>query len=390
MALYQLKPASRSIFIEVVGSRELPYVWIITAVTMGVFIAWYHRLVERVSRFQVVLGTCLVFGLSLILFRFLLVSPRPVLAVAFYVFVDIFSVILVEQFWSLTNSIYTTQEGKVWYGLVGTGGLVGGVLGSGFAGFLIKHTPLKTPDLVLSAAAIIGIIFALTWMMNRFGMYCGVETADGDKPLRGGWRIFSHSRYFLLIAGILLLAQLVSPIIEYQFLNTVEGAYADREARTAFLSYFFALMGIIGIGINLIITPLVHRGFGAIAGMILQPLIMMLCSWFFLFQPSLFTGIVAKISDRGLSYSINRASKELLYIPVDPVVIYQAKAWIDMVGYRIFKVCGSLLILLFTRWLPVTVGVAQLSWISIVICLVWMALIIMVRYDYAMLCEKAA
>lgn len=390
MALYQLKPASRSIFIEAVGSKQLPYVWITTALAMAVFIAYYHRLVERVSRFQVVLGTCLVVGLSLILFRFILVHPRPVLAVAFYVFVDIFSVILVEQFWSLTNSIYTTQEGKVWYGMVGTGGLVGGVLGSGFAALLIKHTPLNTPDLALSAAAIIGIIFALTWTMNRFGMYCGVETATVEKPLAGGWQILRHSRYLLLIAGILLLAQLVSPIIEYQFLNTVEGAYPDREARTAFLSYFFGIMGITGIGVNVIVTPLIHRGFGAIAGLILQPLIMMVCSWFFLLQPSLFAGIAAKISDRGLSYSINRASKELLYIPVDSVVIYQAKAWIDMVGYRVFKVAGSLLILLFTQWLPFAAGVAQLSWLSIVICLVWTALIMLVRYDYVMLCEKAA
>ena len=57
MALYQLKPASRSLFIESLGAQQLPYIWIATALTMGVFIAFYHRLVERRSRINVVLAT---------------------------------------------------------------------------------------------------------------------------------------------------------------------------------------------------------------------------------------------------------------------------------------------------------------------------------------------
>jgi AAA family ATP:ADP antiporter len=100
-------------------------------------------------------------------------------------------------------------------------------------------------------------------------------------------------------------------------------------------------------------------------------------------------GAAAKISDRALSYSINRASKELLYVPVDSVLIYQAKAWIDMFGYRLFKVTGSLLILLFTGWLPVTLSVGQLSWFVIAICLLWLGLIAMLRGEYDEACQRA-
>ena len=58
LALYQLKPASRSLFIESLGAEKLPYIWIATAVTMGAFITYYHRLVARYTRMHVVLGTC--------------------------------------------------------------------------------------------------------------------------------------------------------------------------------------------------------------------------------------------------------------------------------------------------------------------------------------------
>jgi AAA family ATP:ADP antiporter len=387
LALYQLKPASRSLFIESLGAEKLPYIWIATAITMGAFITYYHRLVARHNRIHVVLGTCLSISVLLVVFRLLLNDSKPLIAACFYVFVDILGVVLVEQFWSLTNSIYTTGEGKSWYGLVGTGGLVGGAAGGWAAAMLIKYTPLQTPDLLITAAGIIMLIFGLTWVMGRIGIYCEVERRVSVEPNSGGWRILRHSRYLLLIAAILLLVQLVSPLVEYQFLNSVEVSYPEREARTAFLSLFFSVLGLISIAVNLGITPLIHRLLGPIAGLLVQPLMICIFSWGFFFQPTLFFSAATKISDRALSYSINRASKELLYVPVDSVIIYQAKAWIDMFGYRLFKVSGSILILLFTQWLPVTVSVPQLSWFSVSICVIWVILIYLVRQDYHLVCQ---
>jgi AAA family ATP:ADP antiporter len=390
MALYQLKPASRSLFIESLGAQQLPYIWIATAVTMGVFIVYYHRLVERRSRINVVLGTCLVVSTLLVVFRILLNYPGPIAAAGLYVFVDILGVVLIEQFWSLTNSIYTTQEGKSWYGFVGTGGLVGGVIGGWVSAMFIKHTPLQTPDLLLTAAAIIAIIFCLTWIMGRAGIFCEVDqVARVIEPSSGGWRILGHSRYLLLIAAILLLAQLASPLVEYQFLNSVEASYPEREARTAFLSLFFAVLGALSIAVNIGITPLVHRYLGAIAGLLVQPLLIWIFSLCFFFQSTLYIAGATKISDRAMSYSINRASKELLYVPVDSVLIYQAKAWIDMFGYRLFKVAGSVLILLSTQWLPFAASLPQLSWFTAIICVIWIILIMMLRHDYQLICEPS-
>ena len=267
---------------------------------------------------------------------------------------------------------------------------IGGVLGGWVSAMFIKHTPLQTPDLLLTAAAIIAIIFVLTWFMGRAGIFCEVDhVVRIIEPSSGGWRILSHSRYLLLIAAILLLAQLASPIVEYQFLNSVEASYPEREARTAFLSLFFAVLGAVSIAVNMGITPLVHRALGAIAGLLVQPLMIWIFSWCFFFQSTLFFAGATKISDRAMSYSINRASKELLYVPVDSILIYQAKAWIDMFGYRLFKVAGSVLILLFTQWLPFTVSLPQLSWFTVSICVIWIILIMVLRHDYQQVCEQS-
>ena len=96
-------------------------------------------------------------------------------------------------------------------------------------------------------------------------------------------------------------------------------------------------------------------------------------------SPLLMVASGMKIADRGLSYSINRASKELLYIPVDPVHTYQAKAWIDMLGYRLFKVVGSVLILAVVDVL----GVGGLSWLTVGICLAWLGVLALIARERA-------
>jgi AAA family ATP:ADP antiporter len=386
MALYHLKPASRSLVLESLGSDALPYIWIASAISLFLLISIYHRILDRYSRLQVVLGSCLVFILSLVLIRVLLLFPGKVVPVMFYVFVDIFGVVMVEQFWSLTNSIYSTEEGKRWYGMVGTGGLVGGMAGGGAAALVINFTPLQTPDLLLVAALIIGIIYALTRMMARFRMYA-VETGPDVSiaESKSGWRALSHNRYLLLIAGALLLAQLVSPLVEYQYLRIIESLYPERESRTAVLSLVFSLMNGVSIFVNILVTPLVLRYLGVLAGLLVQPLALATTSYGFVLQPTLWPAATMKISDRGLSYSINRASKELLYIPVDPVVMYRAKAWIDMFGYRIFKIFGSLLILVLTQWTAIASGRADLSWVIICGCIIWMLVLVNVYREYQVL-----
>jgi AAA family ATP:ADP antiporter len=383
MALYHLKPASRSLFIEYLGADQLPYVWIGTALTMAVFIGVYHRLVERCSRVVLVLGTCLLLVACLVIFRILLNSPGPIVATSFYIFVDILGVLIVEQFWSLTNSIYSTKEGKGWYGYIGTGGLVGGVLGGGAAALVLKHTPLQTADLLLVAAGIILLLFILTWLMSWLGLYCEVEDHGQTTEYAGGWQSFKRSRFLMLIAVILLLTQLASPLIEFQFMKTVEASYQLLDERTSFLSLFFSIMGIISILVNLLVTPMIHRIFGVIAGLLIQPLMISLFMLSYMLAPGLLLISAAKIGDRGLSYSINRASKELLYVPIDSVLIYQAKAWIDMFGYRLFKIFGSILIIIFTRWISPPLSLPQLSWLVLGICAIWLLVLAGLRKEYA-------
>lgn len=384
-ALYHLKPASRSLLIEALGADSLPYVWIGSAVALLLTIIGYRALLLRFGRVQVVLASCLIFAGALVVFWLLAATHAAWVAVAFYIFVDIFGVVLAEQFWSLADGSYRSEEGRRWFGLVGTGGLVGGVVGGILAATLIKYTPLQTPDLMLVAAGFVGLIFLLTWAMGRRGMLqrAGEAEPDAAQVMKaGGWRVIVGNRYLVLIAAALLLAQVIAPLVEYQFLHIIEDTYPEREARTAALSLFFSVLGGVSIVVNLVLTPLILNTLGVLAGLLVQPLALAVSSVGFMVHPTLLTAAIMKISDRGLSYSINRAAKELLYIPVEPLLMYQAKAWIDMFGYRLFKALGSVIIIGLSYVSLTGNGVEDLGWVVLAGCACWMWVLVKLHRAY--------
>jgi ATP:ADP antiporter, AAA family len=381
LAYYQVKAASRSLLIEFGGADALPYAWVYSALALMVLISGYHVLVERYSRVKVVLFSLLFFSVGMVLFREVF-TPHDLLgATLFYVFVDIFSVVLVEQFWSLTDAVSSADQGAKSFWFVGTGGLVGGVVGGLLASFLVTHLGLQTADLLYSCAGLLLVVFVFNIGLWRAGLYTEVHERGAPHTAAGDWRSLLHNRYLMLIAVLLCLSQLAQPIVEFQFLQVAAEKFKDTDQLTAYISEFFSLMGVVSILINVLVTPVIHRAFGAMGGLVVQPVVLAMGAIAFYFHSTLTMAAIMKISDRGLSYSINRASKELLYIPVDPILTYQAKAWIDMFGYRLFKALGSGLILLANAWLGPG-NAADLSWLTALICALWILTLVQLAQAY--------
>lgn len=376
LAYYQVKPASRSLFLDYADAASLPYLWVASAALLLTLMPVYQGLIARYRRLNVVLGTCaLVIALLLVSPVFLLRLPGLTTAVAFYLLVDLFSVVLVEQFWSLTNSVYRSADGRRWYGLIASGGVAGGLLGGLLASTLVIVSPLTTIDLPLVAASLLGLVLGLTIWLGRNGLYdeAAPATAQAKFDAAVVWRTLRGNRYLLLIALMLLLSQIAEPIVEYQLMSLIEQTYSEREARTAFLSGFYALLSGVALGVNLLLVPMIYRYGGILVALLVQPTLLAASAALFSANVQLWTAGLMKVVDRGLSYSINRTARELLYVRIDAATIFRAKAWIDMVGYRAFKIPGSLLILLLTQWLPWgwSAGLAQLSWVVIALCMVW-------------------
>ncbi len=375
LAYYLVKPASRSLLLDHVAADNLPYLWTASGVVLLALVPGYQRLLQRFGRVRVVLGTCMLTAALLMTFRSLFDHAGAMTAASFYILVDIFSVVLVEQFWSLTNSVYNSNQGRRWYGLIGSGGLVGGVVGGLLAGWLVKHTALRTEDLIAVAAMMVLCISLMTWRLARAGVYrlASQDEAPRAKSLDAGevWHSIRSNRLVAGIALLLLFSQICEPIVEYQFMQHVETSYADKEARTVYLSHFLSLLSAVALGINLVVTPLIHRYLGVIAGLFVQPVLLAAAAISHAAQLDLRSAAVMKVADRGLSYSINRASRELLYVGAAATTIFRVKAWIDMVGYRAFKIVGNVGIVAVTQALPPQLSPYALTGAVLLLSIAW-------------------
>jgi AAA family ATP:ADP antiporter len=386
LAYYLVKPASRSLFLGHSSSDILPYVWTASGLLLMLLVPGYQKLLRRYGRMRVVLGSCVGTSVLLLIFRGLFHYANAPVAIGFYILVDIFSVVLVEQFWSLTNSVYDSREGKRWYGLIASGGLLGGIAGGLVAGWLVQYTPLKTEDLISVAAALVLLMMALTGRLARAGVYREREVPDApvklDEPTVDFGVVLKSirsNRFVALMALLVLFSQICEPLVEYMFIHHVEATYANGEARTIFLSHFLSLQSGIALAVNLLLTPLIHRYGGVITGLLMQPVLLGFSAIAYVFNTDLRSAAVMKVSDRGLSYSVNRASRELLYVGADANTIFRVKAWIDMVGYRTFKIVGNVAILLVTQLTTYQQSETALSIVVLAICVGWVLCVVTLR-----------
>lgn len=389
MAYYMVKAASRSMILEEASSAILPYIWIGSALLLMVLVPVYQTIVPRVPRFGLILSTLAIVAGLLLVFWLRFEQPTLMVASAFYIFVDIFSVVLVEQFWSLTNSVYRTRQAKRWYGLIGSGGLVGGIVAGMLAAQLIAKTSMQTPDLLLVSAALIAVLAAITMFLAASGLFAEEQPDQAEENRASPAALLRENNYMVLVASILMLAQLAAPFVEYQFMTLVREVYTEQDQRTVYIAQVFTWISSFALLINLLITPLIHRAIGAIAGLLVQPTMLIAGALAFIWMPVMQVSAALRVMDRGLSYSVNRASRELLYVPISTETLYRAKAWIDMLGYRLFKVFGSGVIILLTECFVEPFSLAQLSAVLVVICLSWTLAVLLTRDRYRQVLELA-
>ncbi|NLF25460.1 MAG: ATP translocase [Deltaproteobacteria bacterium] len=389
-AYYQVKPASRALFITFVGSENLPYTWILSASVWIMLLPLFSWRAKRDAPHKIVISSTLCIAGLITLFWLLLQTPTPLRVISFYVLVDVYGVILVEQFWGFVGSRYHTSEGKRWYGVIGSGGLVGGICGSALASLLLKRKDVQTIDLLPVAIFFLLLLAVLTWILTFKHKFTVVQSGQ-DRTIPHLQQRLSRPgrRYVVLIALLLLMSQLVQPIIEFQLMSVLQQVRDDLKARTEYLSFLFLLTSLLALIVNLTITPLFHRYLGTIASLAVQPLLIICGALTFIGTTTLTSGTILKVLDRGLSYSITRASKELLYLPLVPAVIYRIKSWVDMFGYRLFEVFASVLILGIKRWVPNQAVPVELSWVVIALALLWLGVIALVRPRYDHLIQKS-
>lgn len=381
-AYYIIKPVSRSLILDDLGSRLVPYVDLISAIMMGPMVSIFARLVDRLPKRRIV---TLMFGasvVSLLIFWKLLAYPVLWVPAAFYVWVAIFSVLVVTLFWLVANDLYHPREAKRLFGFIGSGGILGGIVGSAIAA--LGARAVGTPQLLIASAALL----VLCWFVVRDLWHYAVvrpesvaaESVPAADRRASVFTLLFQSRYLMLLVGLVGIAKIISTLIYYQFNPFIEQMFPGQDAKTAFTGLFFGWMNVASFAVQFFFTSLALRRFGLGVTLLALPIGLLVGSTGMLVAPLFWVAASTELFDGSLNYSLQQTSKEVLYLPIDRSIRYKVKPFIDMVVFRFGKGIAAIIGIVFLDvW---HLEARLLSLLTLPLIVVWIAIALQLRHDY--------
>ena len=227
-AYYMLKTAREVFILTEGGAAVKSYSSAGQAILLLGLLPAYGAFASRVNRVRLVRWVTLFFASNLILFV-LAVRAGLHVGIVYFLWVGIFNLMAIAQFWAFAADIYTQEQGKRLFPLIGVGSSLGAWAGAVRAGDLMgSGGPTR---LLIGAGAVLVVCALLVQLVEKVtprdaspGQAAAVEQPLGSE---GGFELIFKDRYLLLIACLTVLLNVVNTSGEYLFGRyIVEQSYA--------------------------------------------------------------------------------------------------------------------------------------------------------------------
>ncbi len=387
-----IKPLRNASFLNELGYQRLPLVYLLTAVIIGFVVALHSKIQMKISRYALITFSIAFFFLSCFIFRLFSGNGWRGLPVLFWVWANIFIIVLNTQFWITVNDILNPREFKRLSGFFISGGIIGGFVGGILAGVLAEEN-VDYNLLYLSAGLLaicaLCVYLVFRWQKGERSLEKREEKSWDRKTItsaksgfRDSFNTVKKHKYLRLIAAIVILTLVVSTLIDFQWNTIVE---ENREGDlTSFFGYFNAGLMIFAFFLSILMTSNLFKRYGVRLSLLLYPIVLLLCFSGIGIAASLVMAIIIKGSDKSLSYSINRSARELLFIPISPDFKYKAIVFIDMFVDRFAKGIGAMVLMIILSF-----GIREyrevvriVSFVSLVLIIGWIVLTIRASREY--------
>ena len=387
--------------VGITGPAEVKtYASAFQALLLMAYVPAYSWFASRVDRMKLVLGLTAFFAMNILAFALAVRTEVAHVGVFFYVWVGIFSLSIIAQFWSYANDIYTREAGDRLFPMIGLGMTMGSPLGAWIAGRMFE-AGFEEPAMLLVAAGLLGASALLYVRVNREPESASRRAAAPSESLEGrsGFSLVFASRYVLLIALLLIVLNVVNTTGEYILSDLVvteaEQALALNPAfdRNAFIgefygSYFLGVNILAVLAQGLLASRLVKR-FGLAGVLFALPVVALGAYGIVAFGATL--GIVRwmKTAENAADYSVMNTAKQMLWLPTRREEKYKAKQAVDSFFVRFGDLMAALVVFVGTSGLGLAArGFAALNAGFVIL---WLLLAgVLVRENRRLSAERAA
>jgi ATP:ADP antiporter, AAA family len=329
---YELvRSVSVSLFIEAYGAHRLPVVMALSPVGLLAMLWGYGWLLSRWGSRKTLLVTSILSGAGILVCYLAIAAKWPVALGLLYILREAYIVLIIEQYWSFINSTLTGDQAKRINGPVCGIASIGAICGGLVVGYLAQR--VGSQSLLIFAAASLIPAAGMAWWAFGVG---GEPVATHREASSGvlGLGLFRQNRTLVYLALLIAATQAVSTALDLRFSGLLEIAKPLRDERTAFMGNFYALLNALAFLFQFVVAPLALRFLSLRWVHLLMPAVHLATCSVLLVYPTLATGAVAYLAFKVLDYSVFRAGKEILYIPLSFDARYRAKEVIDAFVYR--------------------------------------------------------
>ncbi|ARN78336.1 hypothetical protein BST97_10240 [Nonlabens spongiae] len=382
-ALLIVKPTVNALFLSELGADALAEAFIITAVVAVILSYIYNKSLERYALRHVIRTTLYTFsGIFVIMGGLVALGlVSGLVAYLFYIFVGMFALLATSQFWVLANVVFNVREAKRLFGLIGSGGILGGIVGGYLTSLLAQS--LGNSVLIVMAGIMIAscvFIFKKIWKdrVQNLSKYKRKERATVSTE--SSINLIFKSRHLSFLAATIGLGVLVAKLIDYQFSNIASTQIPDAKDLAAFFGFWFSTFNIVSLGIQLFVTRHILERTDIGISLVVLPLGVIACCLLLLVFPELWIVIILKGLDGSLKQSLHKSSVELLALPIPSDVKNKTKTFIDVVVDSLATGLAGLFLIFIIRGLQLPSETITALIIFLVVA--WVYIVYRVRDTY--------
>ena len=399
---YILKTVRESLILSEGGAEVKSYAAAGQALLLLAVIPAYGAVAARVNRVRLISGVSLFFASHLVVF-YLLGAAGVKIGVAFYLWIGIFNLVIIAQFWSFANDIYRNERGKRLFPLVGLGASLGAWVGALIASEIFAAVgPYRL--MIFSAVGLSACVLLTLWVDRRERSRRPTTQADAPIARKGGFQLVLSNRYLLLIALLVVILNVVNTIGEFILGKLVvehaSGVVASGPAGGLnegaiigqFYGDFFAWVNLLGFLFQLLLVSRIFKYVGVRGALFILPLIATFSYGLLAALPILAIVRISKILENSTDYSIQNTARHALFLPTSREAKYNAKQAIDSFFWRTGDLLQAGVVYVGTQ---LAFGIRSFAAVNLALVIVWLGLVVAIGREYQTLAgtetaEKAA
>ncbi len=363
-----IRPLKASVFLGLVGKEYIPIAKIISIIILSPCLLIYAKLVDKLKRYQVMYFFLIFYVIGSIIASLTLMHPTIGIANTytskyrifgwlFYLFIDLYSPLIVATFWAFANSINTPEHAKKNYGNIVALSRLGGMATSFGCWLILKNVtlPITTtiPAILISTSIfLLGCFFCIEKIIKKIpdeflhGYKAVYEVEKNKKKketgLWSGLKLMITQPYVLGIFGIVYIYEVISVITDYQMqvLMSLQSNNAIGDM-SSFMFIYTASFQALGFFFAVFGTGQLLKKAGVHFCLLVMPVATGALMIALFAYPSLSTIFIVMVLLRALNYGFSAPVKEILYIPTTKDVKFKSKSWIDSFGKSLSKTSGS-------------------------------------------------